>query len=277
MLSIRTIDRALQSKDYDRLLSDLARNGLVLPLPLRVQLAESPAGARGLGLRRLVELTYGPTALTRDLVRRLIACQSPGGAVMDAAGRVRCLLTASLAAGLGRALRDHDDRLGELRQTIQPAYQLALDALAQMQRTDALFAGPQDQDPHDRLLTSAFIAYLLLDTPGFASACRGHELLSKLEDRLDDCRPQTAQLIDMARLSRLAPAETATATPTADRPGPASPHLRQDAIATPRLAGEYGSSNAPAAARRTGTTGKAQTKIAGRATQTDRGWSSVAG
>lgn len=223
MLSIHAIDRALQSKDYDRLLRDLGRNGLVMPLPLRVQLAETPAGARGLGLRRLIELTYGPTELTRELVRKLIRAQVPGGvaagsagdglgrgaagtpegAVPDGAGRGSCLLTAAFAAGLGRALRDHAGRLGESEAEIAGAYDRALSALSAMQRGDGLFATPQDRTEDDRLLTSAFIAYLLIDAPRFAEACRGHELLSALEDRLDVCDAHTEQLINMARLSRL--------------------------------------------------------------------------
>ncbi|MFN3169060.1 MAG: hypothetical protein ACE37H_18590, partial [Phycisphaeraceae bacterium] len=121
MLSISAIDRALDSRDYDRLLRDLSRNGLIMPLPLRVQLAESAAGARGLGLRRLVELTYGPTALTRQLVADLLRAQLPTGAVADAAGRASCLLTAAFAAGLGRALRDHGERLGDGHLEIEAA------------------------------------------------------------------------------------------------------------------------------------------------------------
>lgn len=209
MLSINTIDRALERRDYDRLLCDLGRNGLVMPLPLRVQLAESAAGARGLALRRLVELTYGPTALTRQLIRSLIACQTPAGAVSDAAGRPSCLLTAAMAAGLGRALRDHASQLADDRDEITAAYDHALAALAAMQQDDGLFASPQDRHQPDRLLTSAFIAYLLLDAPGFASVCHGHALLSALEDHLDDAGPATTQLIDMARLTRLIPASSA--------------------------------------------------------------------
>lgn len=206
MLSIRAIDRALEAKDYDRLLRDLNRNGLVMPLPLRVQLAESAAGARGLGLRRLVELTYGPTALTRQIIRALLRAQGPQGAVLDAAGRPSCLLTACFAAGLGRALRDHADRLGEELPEIEDAYQRALGALATMQRGDALFAGPQDRNLRDRLLTSAFIAYLLIEAPVFAELCRGHALLSVLEENIDACEPAAEQLVNMARLPRLVPA-----------------------------------------------------------------------
>lgn len=216
MLSIHTIDRALENKDYDRLLRDLTRNGLVMPLPLRVQLAESPVGAKGLGLRRLVELTYGPTTLSRQLIESLLRAQSPTGAALDAAGRPSCLLTAALAAGLGRVLRDqsgrgtesdgHDAEADPQAET-RLAYQKALDCLASMQGSDALFTGPQDRDQQDRLLTSAFVAYLLIDSPEFAEVCRGHALLSTLEDYLDHAGPDAEQLIGMARLSRLSPVE----------------------------------------------------------------------
>lgn len=206
MLSIATIDRALERRDYDRLLRDLGRNGLVMPMPLRIQLAESAAGARGLALRRLVELTFGPTALTHHLIHKLIAAQTPTGALADAAGRPSCLLTAAFAAGLGRVLRDHADRLGDRLTEIETAYDHALAALAAMQQPDGLFAGPQDRNAKDRLLTSAFIAYLLIDSPRFAAVCSGHGLLSALEDHLDRCDPAAAELVNMARLTRLVPA-----------------------------------------------------------------------
>ena len=220
MLSIHTIDRALESKDYDRLLRDLTRNGLVMPLPLRVQLAESPVGAKGLVLRRLVELTYGPTALSKQLIASLLRAQSPTGAALDAAGRPSCLLTAAMAAGLGRVLRDHrastDIDLAEVR----VAYDRALGSLASMQSGDALFGGPQDRDLSDRLLTSAFVAYLLIDAPDFAGVCRGHELLSVLEEHLDHAGPDTEQLISMARLARMAPTERVSVTASEPQPAP---------------------------------------------------------
>lgn len=205
MLSIHAINRSLDTNDYDRLLRDLGRNGLVMPLPLRVQLAESPVGAKGLGLRRLVELTYGPTLLSRQLIAGLIQAQSPRGAALDAADRPSCLLTAALVAGLGRVLRDHQGRYGEVLEDVQDAYGRALACLATMQDEDGLFVGPQDRDKRDRLLTSAFIAYLLLDSPDFAGTCRGHALLSVLQEHLDECGADTQALIQMARLSRSAP------------------------------------------------------------------------
>ncbi len=238
MLSISTIDRALEQRDYDRLLRDLGRNGLVMPLPLRVQLAESAVGACGLGLRRLVELTYGPTALTRQLIDKLIRVHASSGiptgsshsAIPDAAGRPSCLLTACFAAGLGRVLRDHADRLGDQRVEIESAYDGAVSALSAMQGAEGLFAGPQDRHERDRLLTSAFIAYLLIDAPGFAERCRGHALLSALEDHHGECGPATAELIDMARLTRLLPV---AATPvTVQQAKQAEPARTQPSLLT---------------------------------------------
>ena len=234
MLSISTIDRALEQRDYDRLLRDLGRNGLVMPLPLRVQLAESAVGACGLGLRRLIELTYGPTALTRQLIDKLIRAQASSGiktgAIPDAAGRPSCLLTACFAAGLGRVLRDHADRLGDQRVEIESAYGRAVAALSTMQGPDGLFTGPQDRHDRDRLLTSAFIAYLLIDAPAFAERCRGHALLSALEDRHGECGPATAELIDMARLTRLLPA--GATSPTDKQANPAEPIHTQPNLLT---------------------------------------------
>lgn len=220
MLSVHAIDRTLEAKDYDRLLCDLGRNGLVMPLPLRVQLAESPVGAQGLGLRRLVELTFGPTALAKQLIGALIRSQSPTGAALDAADRSSCLLTAAFAAGLGRVLRDHAGRIGGVGDEVRQAYDRALASLASMQRADGLFAGPQDRDEQDCLLTSAFIAYLLLDSPGFASTCRGHALLSALEDRVDSANADTQQLVHMARLTRMVPAQPCEAPVAEASPAP---------------------------------------------------------
>lgn len=202
MLSIHTIDKSLQAKDYDRLLRDLGRNGLVMPLPLRVQLAETAAGARGLALRRVIELTYGPTALTRQLIHDLLRAQNPDGYLPDAAGRPSCLLTAAFASGLGRALRDHRERLGEMLEPVTAAFEHALASLSAMQDADALWTGPQDRSERDRLLTSAFIAYLLNDTTGFPEHCRGYALLSALEERQDDAGPASDQLIGMTQLAR---------------------------------------------------------------------------
>lgn len=216
MLSIQLIDKTLQQGDHDRLLRELCRNGLVMPLALRVRLGGSATGAAALGLRRLVELTYGPTALSRELTGQLIAAVVPGAGVMDDAGAPCPVLTAAAAAGLGRLIRDHGPLLGDDHAPAQQAHRHAIDALARMQQEDGLFAGPADRSDADRLLVSAFIAYLLLDDHAFAARCRRHTLLTALEEGRDHAQPAAAELIEMARMTG-----PAAATPPAQLTLPA--------------------------------------------------------
>ncbi|XAL98925.1 hypothetical protein OT109_15225 [Phycisphaeraceae bacterium D3-23] len=215
MLSIQLIDKTLQQRDHDRLLRELCRNGLIMPLPLRVRLGRSAHGAAGLGLRRLVELTYGPTALSRELTDQLIHAIHPGLGVLDDEAAPCPVLTAAVCAGLGRLIRDHGPLMGDHLPAITQAHQLGIDALEQMQGPDGLFAGPVDRSAGDRLLVSAFIAYLLLDDHAFAARCRRHALLTALEEQRDHAEPQTADLIEMARMSG----------PAAPQPQPQQPTL----------------------------------------------------
>ncbi|MFI4860905.1 MAG: hypothetical protein ACIAXF_09520 [Phycisphaerales bacterium JB063] len=218
MLSIQLIDKTLQQRDHDRLLRELCRNGLIMPLPLRVRLGRSAHGAAGLGLRRLVELTYGPTALSRELTDQLAHAIHPGLGVLDDDSAPCPVLTAAVCAGLGRLIRDHGQLLGEDLPAITQAHQHGIDALAQMQGHDGLFAGPVDRSSGDRLLVSAFIAYLLIDDHAFAARCRRHALLTALEEQRDHAEPQTADLIEMARMS-------GPASPQREAPQPKLPAL----------------------------------------------------
>lgn len=220
MLSIQLIDKTLQTQDHDRLLRELCRNGLVMPLPLRVRMGSAPIGAAALGLRRLVELTYGPTALSRELTAMLVHAVQPGRGVLDAEGQACPVLTAAVAAGLGRLVRDHGPLLGDSLIAAESAHHHAIEALERMQDGGGLFAGPSDRSTSDRLLASAFIAYLLLDDPAFAGRCRRHALLTALEECRDRADGPTADLIEMARMSG-----PASATPAMDSQQPALPAL----------------------------------------------------
>ena len=221
MLSIQFIEKVFQAQDYDRLLRELCRNGLVMPLSLRVRFSGSPMGAAALGLRRLVELTYGPTEFSLELSVGLIDAVQPGLGVLDSEGHACPVLTAAVAAGLGRMVRDHGPLLemsegrsggrsgglfgavaeGGIRGAAEQACHQAIEALAQMQSGDGLFAGWADRSPADRLLASAFIAYLLLDDPAFSARCSRHALLTALEEARDHASRPAAELIDMARMS----------------------------------------------------------------------------
>lgn len=204
MLSVSLIERTLETRDYDRLLRDLADNGMSLPLSLRLRFGQSPTAPLALALRRLVELTYGPTALSRQLVDRLLRDQRPDGSFpgdtpeSDAADDRDPLATATALAGLSRVASDHPATLGdELRAGLDHGYA----ALAELQDCDGLFSAPADRSLADRALTTAFIVSLLGSDPRFRDSVRLGELHQWFESQ-DGCLDRHTQYLwDLASIS----------------------------------------------------------------------------
>ncbi len=73
MLSVYLIERYFKRGRWDSLLDGLAGNGLEMPLPLRARLSGSPTAVTALALRRVGQLSWGPTALSRAMRERLVA------------------------------------------------------------------------------------------------------------------------------------------------------------------------------------------------------------
>lgn len=207
MISVSLIDRCLLKNDHDRLLRELTRNGLVMPLPLRVRLADAPTAVRALGLRRLAELTYRTTPQTRRLAQQLLSAQHPDGHFSpDPHDPSRTtppcpLTTAVVLAALQRVTQDLSDP--EFSQAFEAARQRGAQALARMQRADGLFAAPADHTHEDRLLTSAFIAYLLAADASFRDGIDRWALAEPFDRPHPNTHiePETAQLWEMAQLS----------------------------------------------------------------------------
>lgn len=200
MLSVSLIERTLETRDYDRLLRDLANNGMDLPLSLRLRLGQSPTAPLALALRRLVELTYGPTALSRQLVDRLLRDQLPDGTFPgdgDEAHR-DVLASAAALAGLGRVAADHPAALGGALRT---GLDRGWSALSELQDCDGLFTAPADRSLADRALTTAFIVSLLGDTPEFRQSFRLHELYQWFEQHDGRLDRSTQHLWDLASIS----------------------------------------------------------------------------
>lgn len=202
MLSVSLIERTLETRDYDRLLRDLTDNGMVLPLSLRMHLGQSPTAVLALALRRLVELTYGPTALSRQLVDRLIRQQRPDGTFGDGAGGTGeardVLTTAAVMAGLDRVVADHPAAVGD---ELRTALEHGGAALAGLQDCDGLFTAPSDRSLADRALTTAFILSLLGEDASFRSSVRLntlHRWFERYEGRLDR---HTQHLWDLASIA----------------------------------------------------------------------------
>ena len=105
MLSDNHIQKLFNTQDHSRMIGSLADNGTTLPLALQSRLTQ-PIAAAGLGLRRLVELTYGPTPLSRDMTAALLEGQLEDGSFVGNSDRDP-LATAAALAGLAAVLREH--------------------------------------------------------------------------------------------------------------------------------------------------------------------------
>lgn len=194
MLSATQIQKLFQSGDHARMITNLADNGVALPLPLQSRLSQ-PAATIGLGLRRVSELTYGSTSLSREMTDTLLDAQLPDGSFPGSVDRDP-LTTAAAAAGLAATLREQaipDPRLPQ-------ALEQTLAALAAMQDPQALFRHSDDRTEQDRALTSAFVLFLLARLPGFREACRFADLMTWFDEHADRLDEDTAQLYHMASL-----------------------------------------------------------------------------
>ncbi len=195
MLSATHIQKLFDSGDHGRMIGCLAQNGAALPLPLQARLSQ-PAAAIGLGLRRLCELIYGPTSLSRAMVDTLIQSQLPDGTFAGCVDRDP-LTTAAAAAGLAASLREHQ---ADMQSPSAEALDRAFVGLSAMQDDEGLFRHSDDRTEQDRALTSAFVLFLLARLPQFRESIRFAELMTWFDERADRLDEDTAQLYHMASL-----------------------------------------------------------------------------
>ncbi|MEM1445409.1 MAG: hypothetical protein AAGF84_05090 [Planctomycetota bacterium] len=224
MLSLHRIRRHLDDAQPHRLWADLAQSGLNWPLPLRVRLESAPAAAWALALRRVCELTHGPTPLAEQLIDRLLHCQQPHGAWCDEAGRDQPLLTALAAAALRRRLlqpgtpADHAEHLAH-------RHAAALAALGAMQNDrDGLFGdaavatGSVGRTPI-RAAEGCYILFLLAEDPAALDLLRLLPLRDALEDAAPSFDATLRETHDMATL--LLESQTTSATSAMPESAPA--------------------------------------------------------
>jgi hypothetical protein len=193
MLSVPLIQRHFEHGRHEHLLEAVAANGLSLPLPLRVRLSQLPAAAVALGLRRLVELTYGPTQLSRTMLDWLMQRQqSDGGFDQDV------LATAAAAAALGRVCRDHP---ASATPEVRNAHERAVACVAACQGDDGLMnptphAGDTDAAHADeqRMLATLFVLYILGEDELFRASTRYAQAMDHFEQDADDLRGSLADL-----------------------------------------------------------------------------------
>ncbi|QDU71320.1 hypothetical protein [Mucisphaera calidilacus] len=197
MLSLPQIQRHLLDRDYDQLLIDLVRNGTLLPMPLRLRLSQSPGGCLGLALRRVVELTHGPTHLGNTIFDGLLAeCVTDHDPIVLAA----CLSGIERARALGAVGPDQADALEQCANRLWFA-------LAQRQQHTGLLGAEPDRTETDLALTSAFVVYLLAPVSSRAHHLDLSGLLTALEDRrpLDDRAAEELVQVALASWPRATP------------------------------------------------------------------------
>jgi len=193
MLSVNLLEKYFEAARFERILEGVLDNGLELPLSLRIRLSQSHFAAAALGLRRVVELTYVPTSLSREMTHMLLEAQEPNGSY-----GYDPLTTATVAAALGKVLREHHD--GD-QPEVTRAYHGAMAALGAMQDDRGLFVAVDDRDEQQRALTGAFILWLLADDEPFRESVRLAELLDWFESNSDRLDRGTLRLWQMARVS----------------------------------------------------------------------------
>lgn len=198
MLSVNLIQKLFDTQDHSRMIGCLADNGTTLPLAVQARLTQSIAAA-GLGLRRLVELSYGPTALSSAMTDTLLAGQQPDGSFQGTCDRDP-LVTAGAVAGLSAVLREYDGQAAVDSPVLADAIDRALASLNAMQMEDGLFCHGDDRTIEDRALTSAYVLFLLARQPRFREAIRFADLMTWFDERADRLEPVTLELYQMASL-----------------------------------------------------------------------------
>lgn len=186
MLSVNLIQRLFETRRFEQLLEAVASNGLELPLPLRARLAQTNIAPIALGLRRVADLTYGPTTLSRAMTDTLVASsRSQLGEPTDP------LTAATLAAAFAVAA-DHDPEAQQARYD-------AVAALAAMQGEDGLFHFADDRSEQDRALVAAFVLFLLAGDEAFRLHVRMADLLDYFDQHHEHLDRPTERLWRMAR------------------------------------------------------------------------------
>jgi hypothetical protein len=189
MLSVHMMERHFRAGRLGILLEAVMDNGIIMPMALQVRLANQPVCALALGLKRLAELAYGPSAFSRALVAEILAQQQEDGSW---AGD-----PLSTAVSL-HALRQAQPIVGPATDAVELALERGLAALALMQQEDGLFFASDDRTEEMRALTGACVLQLLVSDPSFCSTIRFADLMNYFEQHILDT--DTQMLLRLARL-----------------------------------------------------------------------------
>jgi len=179
MMSAHQIERYFRNQHWEKLLRGVGPFICELPLPLHVRLSQQPAAAIALGLRRITELTYGPSDLAAEMTQALIMRQ-----LLDGSMDHDLLATVATVDILSRLIADCHMSQGESQSAqLVETRQRALIFIMSKQDENGLFRCDSDHSDHDHLLTSTFLLALLINNQPFRNQIRFLDLLSALEQR----------------------------------------------------------------------------------------------
>ncbi len=198
MLSVHQIERQFRARHFESLLRGVAPIGIDWPLPLQIRLGSQPVAAMALALKRVIELTYGPTALSRELTQAIIDQQNADGSFGDSGIRGPLgdpLATAAVIAALSALAHEH---ASAPHPEAAVALERALAALANFQADDGLFHCPADRTDDDRALGSIFILTLLAGDDDFRQAVRLADLMNWCDEHAGNLDREAAKLWRMA-------------------------------------------------------------------------------
>ncbi len=203
MLSLRRIERDFRCRRFDGLLHEvLTQLDLAGYRGLMGGEDARAVAAVALGLRRAMELTYGPHAAVMDMTQWLADQQAGDGSFAD-----DVVATACAAAALSRRINDpahpYDPCLGAAHERALTAVETLIAQLIEAQASDAmpLFDAPRLAQPADVAATLALVLFVLADDEAFAlSPCRSAiEQTLGARHAMDDTRIRRLQ--HMARIT----------------------------------------------------------------------------
>ncbi|HVZ93642.1 MAG TPA: hypothetical protein VG797_03945 [Phycisphaerales bacterium] len=185
MINLPKIIRLSRAGDFDRVFEESLRSARPIPLPVRLRLSAPhsvAASAIGLALQRVVDLTYMPTDVTRELLTALIDRQQPDGSFGTLGA------TAVAAAALAAVTRQVDSlsglRAGQECMTAAERDQLRAAAVAACEALASactLFGGRigarLGMDPID----AAIVLWQAAPSPRLAAAADVDRLLESAE------------------------------------------------------------------------------------------------
>ena len=201
MLTLPTLLKGFQRRDYNRLLRGLEAGGLPLPELLQNRLRGEPGAVLALLARRATELAYGPCRELYQIADGLLAHQRPDGGFGDPnRAEPDALATAAGYAALTRLVDALPGAASIAAEQARDRAEAALKRALPSLLTELLDQDPDDAGTVGTASAAALAAFLLGDAPHLLRQLMTGSAIARL-DALAARDPQLQSLWQMARLT----------------------------------------------------------------------------